>query len=102
MSTTSAGTSGGRVESGFRSTDLPASGVCYAYAAWDSDLGACALGSIGMHTDLIHRCLNLGDDVDVIAGMALGHPDHSVPGNTYRTERAELSEFVSYDGRLHE
>ncbi|MEV0984596.1 nitroreductase [Brevibacterium sp. NPDC049920] len=64
------------------------------YAAWEAGLGACALGSIGMHADLIHRYLGLADDVDVIAGMALGHPDHAAPGNTYRTERAPLSEVV--------
>lgn len=64
------------------------------YAAWEAGLGACALGSIGMHADLIHRYLGLADDVDVIAGMALGHPDHGAPGNTYRTERAPLSEVV--------
>lgn len=72
------------------------------YAAWEVGLGACALGSIGMHSDLIHRYLNLGDDVDVVAGMALGHPDHAAPGNTYRTQRAELSEIVSYVEALHD
>ena len=64
------------------------------YAAWEAGLGACALGSIGMHADLIHRYLGLADDVDVVAGMAIGHPDHTAPGNSYRTERAPLSEVV--------
>ncbi|GAA4284252.1 nitroreductase [Brevibacterium daeguense] len=65
------------------------------YAAWEAGLGACALGSIGMHTDLIHRYLGLGDDVDVVAGMAIGFPDHAAPGNSYRTERAPLDEVVT-------
>ena len=65
------------------------------YAAWEAGLGACALGSMGMHADLIHRYLGLDDQVDVVAGMALGHPDHAAPGNSYRTERAPLSEVVT-------
>ena len=72
------------------------------YAAWEFGLGACALGSIGMHADLIHRYLGLDDQVDVVAGMALGHPDHQAPGNSYRTERAPLSEVVTRVDRLHD
>lgn len=71
------------------------------YAAWEFDLGACALGSIGAHADLIHQYLGLDDQVDVVAGMALGHPDHAAPGNSYRTERAPLSEVVTRVDRLH-
>lgn len=72
------------------------------YAAWEFGLGACALGSIGMHADLIHQYLGLGDEVDVIAGVALGHPDHTAPGNSYRTERAPLAEVVHRVDQLHD
>lgn len=72
------------------------------YVAWEFGLGACALGSIGMHADLIHQYLGLDDQVDVVAGMALGHPDHTAPGNSYRTERAPLSEVVTQVDRLHD
>ena len=71
------------------------------YAAWEFALGTCALGSIGTHADLIHQYLGLDDQVDVVAGMALGHPDHAAPGNSYRTERASLYEVVTWVDRLH-
>lgn len=71
------------------------------YVAWEFGLGACALGSIGMHADLIHHYLGLDDQVDVVAGLALGHPNHAAPGNSYRTDRASLSDVVTWVDRIH-
>ncbi|WP_349826901.1 nitroreductase [Brevibacterium litoralis] len=66
------------------------------YLARDMGLGACALGSMGMQADIVHELLGIGDGQDVVAGLALGHPDHAAPGNSYRTTRAPLDEAVTH------
>lgn len=65
------------------------------YTAWSAGMGACALGSIGMQADRVREYLGIGDDEDVVAGLALGWPDHTAPGNQYRTRRAGVEEIVT-------
>lgn len=82
------------------------------YAAW-VDYGM-FLGNVmtaararGLHTcpqfawtqfhTIVAEHLALPPDEKVLVGMALGHEDESAIENTLRTERAPLSEWVSFD-----
>lgn len=41
----------------------------------------------------VHQALNIPDGEMLVSGMALGHPDWTVPENALTTERAAASEF---------
>ena len=69
----------------------------FLLAAHDAGLGACGIGALANHGDLVHELLSLPDDELVVAGIALGYAaDASV--NDFRTERADLSEYATFRG----
>lgn len=66
-------------------------------AALDHDLATCAQAALAEYPDIVRDHLSdFYADYDLIAGMALGYPDKTANINTFRTERAELSEFVQW------
>ncbi len=64
--------------------------------ATDAGLGSCALGSIAEYPDAIREALELDDHWKVVGGLALGWPDPDAAVNGFRTDRADLTELVSW------
>lgn len=65
-------------------------------AARGHGLDTCCLAAISNYPDLVHRLLGIADTEIVICGMALGWADPQEPANALRTEREELSVFVTF------
>ncbi len=83
-----------------------------AYGAMDSGgfvtaftLAAQALGiasipqaAIASYAPFLHRYFGIGEDRLVLCAISFGYEDRTHPANAFRTERAELSEFVEWRG----
>lgn len=59
-------------------------------------LGSCPQFSVAGYPDVIRSELGLGVDRLVVCGLAVGHPDESVPVNQFRPSRAELADYVQW------
>ena len=65
-------------------------------AAKARGLDTCAQAAFLQFHRIIREDLELPDNETVICGMALGYADPEAPENTLRTERAPLSEWVTF------
>ena len=60
------------------------------------DLATCAQAAIAEYHKVIREHFNIDEHLMIVCGMALGYPDHSEPGNSYRLGREELKDFVNW------
>jgi nitroreductase len=67
-------------------------------AAEERGLGTCMQEAWATRPTLLRRFLSLPDALRLYCGMAIGHPDHSAPINTMRTERAPVDEIATFVG----
>ena len=58
------------------------------------DLETCPQAAWIYYGPTVHEALGIPDTEMLISGMALGHPDWSVPENALETERAPSTEFA--------
>jgi nitroreductase len=65
-------------------------------AAQSHGLATCAIGALASYPGLIRQTLGLGDQVQIVCGMALGYADPTARVNRTRTARCELGEFVRF------
>jgi len=87
-----------RVFSSNRLTDL---GILVGYlvlAAHALGLGTCPIGLITAFDDDIREELNMGDEKEVVVGIALGYRDPDAAVNKARSERAPLTDIVKWRG----
>ncbi|MFZ7113187.1 MAG: nitroreductase [Desulfatiglandales bacterium] len=85
-----------QVFSNARLTDL---GIIVGYlvlAAHGLGLGTCPIGLITAFGEEIKEELNLSEDKQVVIGVAVGYPNPDAPLNRSRSERAPLSELVTW------
>ncbi len=83
----------------FSSARLTDIGIIVGYlvlAAHGMGLGACPIGLITAFDDEIKEELNLSEEKKVVIGVALGYRDPDAPLNRARSERASLSELVTW------
>ena len=66
--------------------------------AREKGLHTCAQESWSAWTPTISEFLEIPDELMLYCGLALGYMDEDHPINNWRTERAELSEFVKWYG----
>jgi nitroreductase len=59
-------------------------------------LGSCPQFSVAGYADAIRDELGLGDDRLIVCGLAVGHPDESIPVNHFHPRRADLADFVQW------
>ena len=78
--------------------DLGMSLMTLLLAAEAEGLGATGIGALSNYGSVVHQHLELSKSELVVCGIALGHPDRTAAVNQFRTERAELSEFASFQG----
>lgn len=67
-------------------------------AARGRGLHTCPQAAFADFHSIIRPLLGIPDNEIVICGMALGHIDPDAPVNALKTERAELNDFVTFDG----
>lgn len=67
-------------------------------AAHSAGVAAIAQGATAGFSPLLHEHLGIPDEHHVICTVALGYPVEAHPANQCRTERADLSELVSWRG----
>ena len=65
-------------------------------AARGHGLDTCAQAAFCDHHDVVRRELALGEDRVLVCGMSLGHADEQDPVNGLVSERAPLSDFVTF------
>jgi nitroreductase len=65
-------------------------------AARGHGLDTCAQAAFCDHHDVVRAVLGIGDDQALVCGMSLGFEDRQEPTNRLVTERAGLSEFVTF------
>src|SRR5450830_657727 len=58
-------------------------------AAAAQGLGSCAIGALASYPGLIRATLGLGDEQQIVCGIALGYADADAAENAVRTERLE-------------
>jgi nitroreductase len=61
-------------------------------------LHTCPQAAFADFHSIIRPRLGIPDNEIIICGMALGHIDPDAPVNALKTERAELNDFVTFDG----
>ena len=65
-------------------------------AARGRGLHTCPQAAFAPYHNQIRPILGIPDEEIVTCGMALGYEDTSKPENNWRTERADLDEFVTF------
>lgn len=70
--------------------------MSFLLAAQALGLGAIAQAALASYPDVVRRNLGYGDDRRLVCGIAFGIPTLQHPINGYRTERAPLTECVSW------
>ena len=85
-----------------KSLGVYGAGDCGAYVA-NFILIAQSLGiatipqaALAMHSDLVHKYFDIGDDRDIMCGISFGYEDFEDPANLFRTERATIAESVDF------
>lgn len=63
-------------------------------AANSLGVATCAQAALALYSDGVREFLGLGDDRLVVCGIAFGYADTEHPANSFRTERADLSDVV--------
>jgi len=63
-------------------------------------LGSCPQFSVAGYADAIRDELGLGDDRLIVCGLAVGHPDESIPVNHFHPGRADLADFVQWHDQV--
>lgn len=59
-------------------------------------VATCAQAAIAGFSPFVRERYGIAEDRDLLCGIALGHADMDHPANSYRTERAPLSEVVDW------
>ncbi|MCU7834019.1 MAG: nitroreductase [gamma proteobacterium symbiont of Taylorina sp.] len=65
-------------------------------AATEQGLATCPQAALVEYPEIVKDVLNLPSDSQMICGMALGYEDVDAAVNSYRTQRAGISEFVTF------
>ena len=64
--------------------------------ATEHGLATCPQAALAEYPVIVKDFLGLSSDCQLICGMALGYEDINAQVNSYRTERADISDFVTF------
>lgn len=67
-------------------------------AATSLGVATCAQAALALYSDGVRDYLKLGDDRLVVCGISFGYADSDHPANSFRTERADLTDVVRRHG----
>ncbi len=78
--------------------DLGAMSHGIMLAAEEHGIGSAVAVTLAAHPDLIRRELGIPDNLAIVIGIALGHPDPDHPQNKFRSARRRVEEVVRFKG----
>ena len=61
-------------------------------------LGACPVGLVTSYEDEIKDALNIPENKKLVISVAMGYPDPDAPINQFRSQRADIHEYVRWIG----
>jgi nitroreductase len=67
-----------------------------ALSATSLGLGTCIQAALASYPSVIKKELAIGDDKELICGMALGYEDKDALINSYRVDRLDIDEFTTF------
>jgi nitroreductase len=67
-------------------------------AAQQKGLGTCIIALVLMFEQLIRERLEIDDNVSLVVGIALGHPDGALPVNSLKAPKEELTAMTRWIG----
>lgn len=65
-------------------------------AALEEGLATCPQAALAQFPDLIREKLGYGEEMQVVAGMAMGYEDPDAKVNSYRTSRLKVEDFTRF------
>ncbi len=68
----------------------------FMLAAQAAGLATIPQAALASYSNVIRHHLGLGEDRRVVCGISFGFPDESHPANSYRTNRARISEAATF------
>ena len=78
--------------------DLGAMSHGIMLAAEEQGIGSAVAITLAAHPDLIRKELSIPDNLAIVIGIALGHPDPDSPQNKFRSSRRKLADVVKFNG----
>lgn len=67
-------------------------------AAQQKGLGTCIIALVLMFEQLIRERLEIDDNLSLVVGIALGHPDRALPVNSLKAPKEELTAMTQWIG----
>jgi nitroreductase len=87
------------IDNSFSKARLVDIGIFLGYlvlAAHDAGLWTCPIGLITAYVEEVKDALNIGENKEVVIGVALGHPDPESPVNRFTSPRENLGKIVRW------
>ncbi len=78
--------------------DLGALSQSIMLSAQEQGIGSAVAVTLVAHPDMIRRELRIPDNLAVVIGIALGHPDPDSPQNKFKSSRRRVEEVVRFVG----
>ncbi len=78
--------------------DLGAMSQSIMLSAEEHGVGSAVAVTLAAHPDLIRKELGIPDNLSIVIGIALGHPDPDSPQNKFRSTRRRVEEVVRFVG----
>lgn len=72
--------------------------TAFTLAAQAAGVASIAQAAVASFAPMLHQQLNIGDDRVILCAISFGYGDTDHAANSFRTDRAELSEFVDWRG----
>lgn len=70
--------------------------TAFTLAAQAAGLASIAQAAVATYAPILHELLQIPEDRVILCGLSFGYANHEHPANSFRTDRADLGEFVSW------
>ncbi len=70
--------------------------TAFCLSAKAQGIGTVPQAALSLYSDVVRSHFDIAEDRNVLAAISFGFPDDAAAINTFRTERAELDEFVEW------
>lgn len=62
----------------------------------DMGIGSCAQISIAQYPEVVHREINIPDDLQILCGVSIGYEDEDDKVNAIRTSRGQIEDMATF------
>ncbi len=70
--------------------------TAFCLSAKAQGIGTVPQAALSLYSDVVRKHFDIPEDRNVLAAISFGYPDDAAAINTFRTDRAELDEFVDW------